>query len=70
MSPEIEALLALGKADIALSLHYIAKQGNLQLLEAQLSQCKDPDATDEKGRTAMVGMADFILAVNVDEISV
>ncbi|CAM6101908.1 unnamed protein product [Calypogeia fissa] len=53
MSPEIEALLALGRADIALSLHYIAKQGNLQLLEAQLSQGKDPDAVDENGRTAL-----------------
>jgi hypothetical protein len=54
LSPDIEHFITSGRADIALSLNYIARQGNLQLLEAQLSQGKDPDAIDEKGRTPLV----------------
>ncbi|KAL3688117.1 hypothetical protein R1sor_014426 [Riccia sorocarpa] len=50
MSEEIEALLAQG---IALSLHYIARQGNLQLLENQLNLGEDPNKTDHKGRTPL-----------------
>ncbi|KAG6555465.1 hypothetical protein Mapa_002696 [Marchantia paleacea] len=53
MAEEIEALLAQGRAEIALSLHYIARQGNLQLLEHQLSLGEDPNKKDHKGRTPL-----------------
>ncbi|KAL2609270.1 hypothetical protein R1flu_027843 [Riccia fluitans] len=53
MPEEIESLLAQGRGDFALSLHYIARQGNLQLLEHQLNLGADPNKTDHKGRTPL-----------------
>ncbi|KAL2652185.1 hypothetical protein R1flu_020313 [Riccia fluitans] len=53
MPEEIEALLAQGRTVAVLSLHYIARQGNLQLLEHQLRLGEDPNKTDHKGRTPL-----------------
>ncbi|KAL3676271.1 hypothetical protein R1sor_026219 [Riccia sorocarpa] len=53
IADEIEALLAHGSAEIALSLHYIARQGNLHLLEHQLLLGEDPNKVEHKGRTPL-----------------